>query len=384
MQLNVPTLVLVDIYILALVGILMLHAWRRGRREPTLGYLSAALLLGVFGTVLGSLRGLGLDFLPLVLGNVVLHISAAMTWTTMRVFAGREAHWPGICAGAVIWSLLCLNPAFYESLAVRIAVSSLITVSYTGLSAFELWRSRQNLEVAYAPALALTLFHMGFYCVRIIVDRGMPFESTMTVGGQGVTFFSLMVFETLLYAIGIAFVTLAMVKERAELKFRAAAYCDPLTGVGNRRAFMTTGEYLLESCEHRGEPVALLLCDLDHFKRLNDSYGHATGDEALVAFSRIAVGSMRKQDVFGRIGGEEFACLLADADDEAGAQVAERIRREFAELPFQEPGQLSVSIGIVSSTEAGYDLFRLLSLADDALYAAKDKGRNRIQRYPAE
>lgn len=384
MQLNVPTLVLVDIYVLALVGLLMLHAWRRGRREPTLGYLAAMLLLGALGTVLGSLRGMGMDFVPLVLGNVVLHVCAAMNWTAMRVFAGRSPHWPGICAGAVIWALLCLNPAFYDSLAVRIAASSLITICYCGLSAFELWRSRKSLDVAFMPALVLTVFHMGFYSLRIVVDRGMPFDSALASSGQGTNFFSLLVFETLLYAIGIAFVTLSMVKERAELKFRAAAYCDPLTGVGNRRAFMTTGEYLLESCEHRSEPVALLLCDLDHFKRLNDSYGHATGDEALVAFTRIAVGSMRKQDVFGRIGGEEFACLLADADDEAGAQVAERIRREFAELPFQQPGELSVSIGIVSSKEAGYDLFRLLSLADDALYAAKDKGRNRIQRYPAD
>ncbi|MND69368.1 putative diguanylate cyclase YcdT [compost metagenome] len=384
MQLNIPTLVLVDIYILALVGILMLHAWRRGRREPTLGYLSAMLLLGALATVLGSLRGIGMDFVPLVIGNVALQLCGAMNWTAMRVFAGRQPHLPGICAGAAIWVLLCLNPAFYESLTVRVVLSSMMTVTYAGLSAFELWRSRKSLEVAYMPALVLTLFHTAFYCVRIVVDRGMPFDQAVAGAGQGTSFFSLLVFETLLYAIGIAFVTLAMVKERAELKFRAAAYCDPLTGVGNRRAFMTSGEYLLESCEHRGEPVALLLCDLDHFKRLNDNYGHATGDEALVAFSRIAVGSMRKQDVFGRIGGEEFACLLADANDEAGAQVAERIRREFADLPFQEPGELSVSIGIVSSSEAGYDLFRLLSMADDALYAAKDKGRNRIQRYPAE
>jgi diguanylate cyclase (GGDEF)-like protein len=130
--------------------------------------------------------------------------------------------------------------------------------------------------------------------------------------------------------------------------------------------------------------VVLLLCDLDHFKRLNDNYGHATGDQALVAFGQVVEGSLRKQDVFGRIGGEEFACLLGAADLEAGGQVAERIRREFAGLPLLEPGQLSVSIGIVSSRDGGYDLFRLLSLADDALYAAKDKGRNRIQRYPAD
>lgn len=384
MPLNIPTLVMVDIYVLVLVGLLMLHAWRRGRRDSTLGYLAAALLLGALGTVLGSLRGIGMDFVPLVLGNGVLQISVALTWTTLRVFVGRQPHLPGIFAGAVIWTLLCLNPAFYESLAVRVMVSSLITVCYTSLAALELWRSRQSLEVAWVPALVLSLFHAGFYCVRIVVDQGMPFDMALASAGQGTRFFALLVFETLLYAIGMAFVTLAMVKERAELKFRAAAYCDPLTGVGNRRAFMSSGEYLLKGCAQRGEQVVLLLCDLDHFKRLNDNYGHATGDQALVAFGQVVEGSLRKQDVFGRIGGEEFACLLGAADLEAGGQVAERIRREFAGLPLLEPGQLSVSIGIVSSREGGYDLFRLLSLADDALYAAKDKGRNRIQRYPAD
>ena len=381
---HIPTLLLVAVYIFGLMGLLTLHAWRHGRREPTLGYLGSMLLLAALATVLISMRVLDSQVVPLVIGNMVLQLSGAMGWTAMRVFAGRQPHVPGIFAGAVLWLLLCLNPAFYESLTVRVALSSLLSAFYAGLAALELWRSRNSLEVAYMPALLLTLFHAAFYCVRIVVDQGLPLEQALSGSGQGTRFFSVLVFESLLYVIGISFVTLAMVKERAELKFRAAAYCDPLTGVGNRRAFMSTGGYLLASCEHGKEPAALLLCDLDHFKRLNDNFGHATGDEALVAFSRIAVSSMRKQDVFGRIGGEEFACLLAAADDEAAAQVAERIRREFADLPFQEPGMLSVSIGISTTQEAGYDLFRLLSLADEALYAAKDKGRNRIQRFTAD
>ncbi|WP_461211644.1 hypothetical protein, partial [Desulfocurvus sp. DL9XJH121] len=83
-------------------------------------------------------------------------------------------------------------------------------------------------------------------------DRGMPFESVSN-NGQGSTFFTFLVFETMLFAIGIAFATLAMVKERAELQFRSAALSDPLTGVGNRRAFMETGERLLRLCVERGE-----------------------------------------------------------------------------------------------------------------------------------
>ena len=109
---------------------------------------------------------------------------------------GRQPHLPGIFAGAVIWTLLCLNPAFYESLAVRVMVSSLMTVCYTGLAALELWRSRRSLEVAWVPALVLSLFHAGFYCVRIVVDQGMPFDMALASAGQGTRFFALLVFET--------------------------------------------------------------------------------------------------------------------------------------------------------------------------------------------
>ncbi|MBD9680579.1 GGDEF domain-containing protein [Pseudomonas sp. PDM18] len=378
MTLNLPTLVVVDLYVLTLVGVLMAFAWHSGRRDPTLGYMSAALLLGAVGTLLATLRGMGIDWVAILLGNVVLHLSSAMTWTAMRVFAGRKPSWPLIGSGAAFWVVLCLVPAFYESLAARVLVSTAITIVYCLASIAELWRSRRKLEVELRPTLVLLIFHALVYSVRLVVDRGMPFQSVAD-NGQGSTFFTFLVFETMLFAIGIAFATLAMVKERAELQFRSAALSDPLTGVGNRRAFMETGERLLRLCEERGEQASLLLCDLDNFKRLNDSFGHPAGDRVLVEFSRITASRMRKHDQFARIGGEEFACLLVAADTEGACQVAERVRREFAELPFMAEGQLSVSIGIATTREAGHDLLRLLSLADQALYAAKAKGRNRIE-----
>ncbi len=136
---------------------------------------------------------------------------------------------------------------------------------------------------------------------------------------------------------------------------------------------------MLADCKSRAEPAALLLCDLDHFKRLNDTYGHPAGDQALIAFSQIMVDNLRKQDVFGRIGGEEFACLLTASDEETAVLVAERIRKAFSQLSMPEPGLLSVSIGVVTTLESGYELSRLLSEADEALYGAKHRGRNRVQ-----
>jgi diguanylate cyclase (GGDEF)-like protein len=380
--LSIPTLLLVAIFIFALMGLLTLHAWSRGVRERTLGYLGSMLLLAACGVTLISLRGLTPDFIALVLGNIVLLLGAALNWTAMRVFTGRPPHLPGILAGALFWSLWGLMPGFYDDLGLRVTVYSMLAATYGGLSIFELWRSRQQLEVSYLPALLLMLVHTGFYCVRTVADHGVSLDQAITSNGRGTGFFSFMLFESMLYAIGIAYVTLAMVRERTELKFKAAAYADPLTGVGNRRAFMSRGEKLLADCARRGEPVALLLCDLDHFKRLNDTHGHQTGDQALIAFAQVTRNSVRQEDVFARIGGEEFACLLANTDAQTAQQVAQRICESFYALPMLEPGFLSVSIGIVGASGPGeHDLSRLLSKADNALYAAKHQGRNRVHLY---
>ncbi|MGE4406023.1 GGDEF domain-containing protein [Pseudomonas sp.] len=371
MQLSIPTLTLVDIYVLLLLGALMFFAWRSGRRDPTLGYTSLMLLLGGVSTVLGCLRGMGIDAVPIVLGNVALQLALAMNWTAMRVFAGRPAHLPGIVAGALLWSALCLVPWFYQSLTARLLLASVLTIAYTALAAFELWRSRHLIAVSLRPALALMLFHMGFYLLRMAVDRGQPFADP-----EQMSFFAFLIFETLLYAIGISFVTLAMVRERAELQYRQASLSDPLTGIGNRRSFIEAGQALLRRCGARGQPVTLLLCDLDFFKQLNDTFGHQAGDRALVGFGQVIAQRMRRRDVFGRIGGEEFACLLADADAAIGLDVAERIRGECAAVPFVEQGRLSVSIGVAATALAGYDLDELLAHADRALYAAKAAGRD--------
>lgn len=379
MALHIPTLLVVSAFIFLLMSLLTFHAWLQETRERPLAYLGGMMLLAAIGVVLVSLRNLGVDFVPKVLGNVILLLSAALNWTAMRIFTGRPPHIPGMLAGACTWLALCLIPAFYQSMTLRVSMYSLLVAGYGLLTMLEFWRSRHSLEVAYIPALILTLLHTGFYSVRAVIDQGLTLDQALKSHGAGVPFFSFMLFESMLYVIGIAYVTLSMVKERFELQFKAAAFCDALTGIGNRRAFMVNGERMLIECRRRGESVALLLCDLDHFKRLNDAFGHQTGDQALIAFSQVLSETLRKKDIFARIGGEEFACLLAVTNEQSAVQIAERIREGFARLPLLEPGLLSVSIGVVSNDAAGYDLSRLLSQADEALYGAKGKGRNRVQ-----
>ena len=379
MTLHIPTMLVVSVFIFCLMGLLTLHAWSRETRERSLAYLGIMMLLASVGVLLFSLRGENADFIRVVVGNIILLQSAAMSWTSMRVFARRPASLVGILAGSSLWLVLCFIPAFRDSLALRVSIYSILAAGYGGLTLREFWRSRKELEVAYMPALILTLGHTLFYCIRVFNEEGSALNQALSGTNLGIQFFSVMLFESMLYVIGIGYVTLAMVKERVELRLKAAAYSDPLTGIGNRRSFMLHGQQLLLDCQRRGAPAALLLCDLDHFKRLNDSFGHAMGDQALIAFGQITADTLHKENVFGRIGGEEFACVLRDTDASGALEVAERIRAGFSGLPLLELGLLSVSIGIATTQESGYELSHLLSVADGALYGAKGNGRNQVR-----
>jgi len=128
--------------------------------------------------------------------------------------------------------------------------------------------------------------------------------------------------------------------------------------------------------------MAVMLLDLDNFKGINDRFGHAIGDRVLQMFAEVGSGCMRRYDIFGRLGGEEFAALLVDTSRERALAVAEQIRASFVEVTGMVEGKpvvATVSIGVVISYDAVLDLSALLAQADHALYRAKDNGRNRIE-----
>ncbi|MBL26965.1 MAG: hypothetical protein CMM50_05360 [Rhodospirillaceae bacterium] len=167
--------------------------------------------------------------------------------------------------------------------------------------------------------------------------------------------------------------------ERAH--YQAQAISDPLTGLSNRRHFFAEGARELGRAARHGSPVSLLLFDIDHFKRINDGYGHAAGDDALRQVPAVLGTVLRAADVAGRLGGEEFAVLLPETTREQAVDVAERIRREFASIEVTSDSQtfgFTVSLGVVGRDAKSEDLDELLRRADEALYEAKRTGRNRV------
>ena len=169
------------------------------------------------------------------------------------------------------------------------------------------------------------------------------------------------------------------------LELERQATTDSLTGVANRRHFLRTAQKELSRCGRHNCPACLLMLDIDHFKKVNDTFGHATGDLAIQAVAATCVKELRSFDLIGRVGGEEFAILLAETDMKNAVNVAERLCRlvEKVNLVTQDnrPVRLTLSIGVAQHAQADQDLSELMAQADQALYNAKNNGRNTVEIY---
>ncbi|WP_438864539.1 GGDEF domain-containing protein [Neptunicella sp.] len=183
--------------------------------------------------------------------------------------------------------------------------------------------------------------------------------------------------------LGLAIIWL--IKSRITHKMlRKIAQTDELTGICNRHYFTSQAEASLRYCQKVHQQVSFIVLDLDHFKQVNDKYGHQTGDWALKQAVLAVQQVCRGNDIIGRLGGEEFAILLPSCGVEKACQLAESCREAIAQIDTQPSGhqfRLTASFGISHNTQAGYDLDKLFAYADKALYSSKDSGRNKIYTY---
>ena len=173
------------------------------------------------------------------------------------------------------------------------------------------------------------------------------------------------------------------ITERKQLEFelKKMATTDPLTGAYNRRQFMNVAQKEVERARRYMHPLSLLMIDIDHFKKINDTFGHSAGDEILKILVEGCLNILRENDLFGRLGGEEFAAVCVETDIKRANLVAERLRRELSDTTIQFDGvhiHFTVSIGVSHFRLDNDSLEETLKRADEALYRAKHSGRNRI------
>lgn len=183
----------------------------------------------------------------------------------------------------------------------------------------------------------------------------------------------------------IVFQAIMFEKERNQMerKLRNLARTDPLTGALNRRHFWRTADMELHRHHRYFRELAMLVMDIDHFKRINDTFGHPAGDKVLCELAKSCVKNLRKSDIFGRIGGKKFAILLVETQAEACVEVADRLRQQLAAIEIIVDGgipiNVTVSTGVTHARREDESLDDLIKRADAALDQAKGKGRNRIE-----
>lgn len=168
----------------------------------------------------------------------------------------------------------------------------------------------------------------------------------------------------------------AVERARFERELEALATTDSLTGILNRRACLARGQALAEAAKRFGHPLTVMMIDIDHFKQVNDTHGHDTGDEVLRLFASVVTGCLRQVDAFGRLGGEEFAVLMPETAHRGAFVAAERIRAAVEQAGLDRGGMvlsITVSIGAAAGSDS---LEEMLRQADEALYCAKRNGRN--------
>jgi diguanylate cyclase (GGDEF)-like protein len=378
MALDVPTLFIVSIFVTTILGLFLLFAWAQDRSIRALAWWGVAYLIGGVSVALYTIQDSLSNVLSLAIGNALLFVACGVIWSGARLFHGHEVKPFWMFAGAIAWLTALAIPGFAVSTMGRVVLSSVAIAGYTLLTAWELWGGRKERLLSRWPAMAVLALHGIVFLLPIPIVLLSSSEIGLTDFTGG--WFGVFALETLLYAIATAFIILTMAKERSERIHRTAATIDPLTEIFNRRALLEAGRRILGRLAWDKQPVSVLMFDLDHFKKINDRYGHAVGDRTLQVFARTAAIKLRATDIIGRLGGEEFAAILPGTSLLSAAVAAERVRLAFEEAAKDIDGLPiggTVSIGAAATEDPDCDIDSLLAQADRALYAAKAAGRNR-------
>jgi diguanylate cyclase (GGDEF)-like protein len=362
---------------LVLVFLFYFSAYRI-TRSPYSGWWCLALIFFLTGAACFLLDGTAHQIWANPAGNVLLVHGGVAVWAgarSLRTVPPPKWAFTGIPLVTLIASVLD-NPATntWSGGPVFLAAMS-ITM---GLGSRELWRLEPGYSRARIPMAVSAGGLAVFYFFRWVafVLEGQKGSTFVTVFGSAVT-----TLVTMVLLVVVSFSMAALSNEQQTRALRMVASRDDLTGLLNRKAFLDLAAgQLADRAITRGSGT-LILADLDHFKSVNDSYGHAAGDLALKAFADACTATVRSTDLVGRYGGEEFVILLPGTSAERAEMIAEEISRRLAAAPSVDGMEMpTVSYGISTYDAGTRDVEKLIAAADGALYTAKSLGRNRVAR----
>lgn len=381
---HTPTILILLSVLLGIMTVGLFVAWKFNRKIPGLGmwvlaYLFAFLASSVFQLAPLSLTEIQISFLS----NFFLSMMAYSMFIGVRSYMGLRP-WPRWVLFAII-ALLVSNVIYFTNIQFnpkfRVVIPSLVAGFFFILSALTAARGGfKRFPARYVFALTC-----GFHGAFVIGRVWFVFASdNVALNPSSIsTIPPFVVMESIVLLVLIAFGNMMLVNEYVNTELRRVAEHDSLTGVLNRRSFLSMLNKEIQSASRHQSALSVMLIDLDHFKRINDTWGHRVGDEVLCRFVEVSLKSLRDRDILGRIGGEEFAVIMPETILEDARQIAERLRLKVLEqmqTTDENPVGLTVSIGVARLIH-GESSEMLMHRADKAMYLSKSTGRNRVEAY---
>jgi diguanylate cyclase (GGDEF)-like protein len=384
-MLSVPTLWTAFIINFLALGLIWAYVMRSYPAFDAARFWTGSAFAAAVGASLAMLRFVTGTLTPMFAGGTVMIFAACLAAMGIKRFYGEQVSWRGtVLITGLSFAGLSLAVYVFDSVPMRVLIYS-VGQSLPFVLTLKLLLSRQNGRRNPGARLAaiVTIFILALYVVRVVgnlLHIGGEFSFVQFSPVQSVAILMLMFLSM---ALNFGFLLMAIDRLRNEVA--DLALLDDLTGVGNRRHLL---QRLTEECaesERSGEPFALLVIDLDGFKSINDTYGHAAGDACLQHFTLMAQTRLRPGDMLARTGGDEFCIVLPASTLREGAMIARRILdvcRQDAVACVGADIPIAISIGVAQWTrEMGGFPDRLIAAADHALYAAKKDGRNRHAVY---
>lgn len=366
--------------LLALIGGLFAFFWSREERSASLLWFCLPFLMAVVGAAVAINPALKPAGWGMRIGTVFIVAAYGFVWQMARVFYHRRPLLWAVLAPTCLWVVLSATIVKqWDILIVSASIRTALTAGFTGLAAYEFWRSREDEDLPSRRVLFWVFaVYSGLNLARIPVMQIVP----MPIGLAPTAVWSIIIYNLAAVALAllVSMFMIALSRERTAARNYSLAMRDAMTDVYNRRAYyehMRT--FARTAVGPIPPPYALLIFDIDHFKSINDRFGHQTGDKVIIAAAQAAVTALRRHDKIFRMGGEEFVCLLPDTSAEEAYEVAERLRLVFRRTSAEVDGQAinaTISIG-ATATDGRMPEDQVLAEADAALYRAKQAGRNR-------
>ena len=380
------TAILVGALLTWLTGGMLVLNWRSlpGGVRSSLRWWLAGIVLHPVGFVLIALRGMVPDWVIIAAGATSLAAAFACMAIALRSFYGLPERRARLCLITVLVGTAATWFTFVAPhLQARIIIVHILLAVLIGSGARAVFR--RGGPRGRVPRVTGALFAVvtGLVLTRAGIEAAWPISTDQLLRASplNVACIGGLLVLPLLATVGF----LLMCTERAQEMLERTARVDYLTGIYNRRAIEDLAMRAISAARRHGIPLAIMIVDVDHFKRVNDEHGHECGDNALIEAVRRMREIVRQEDLVGRQGGEEFVVVMPDIDLASAQAAAERLRRSFSDQPMTlndgEVGvvlPLTISIGVAALEPSDQQFSHLLRRADRAMYAAKMAGRNRV------